>query len=49
MRQYMRLIIIRIENNSHSQNNQGKEKSINEKNNIIGINFIFLYQNEHSR
>ena len=44
MRQYMRLIIIRIENNSHSQINQGKERDTNEKNNIISINFIFLCQ-----
>ena len=46
MRQFMRLIIIRNENNSHSQTNQGKEKDTNEKNNITSINFIFLYQNE---
>ena len=34
MRQNMRLIIIRIENSYHSQNNKGKEKENNEKNNI---------------
>ena len=46
MCQFMRLIIIRTENNSHSQINQGKEKETNEKNNITSINFIFLCQNE---
>jgi iron(III) transport system substrate-binding protein len=42
LRQYMRLIIIRNENNSHSQINKGKEKDIMKKIAILGIILTFF-------